>query len=71
MTKELKTIVNRVKAPTPCWFKKLRNIGIAVGAVGAVLLSAPVALPAGVVTVAGYMAVAGGIMGAVSQKAVK
>ncbi len=68
MTKELKTIVNRVKAPTPCWFKKLRNIGIAVGAV---LLSAPVALPAGVVTVAGYMAVAGGIMGAVSQTAVK
>ena len=46
-------------------------VPLAGGAVGAVLLSAPVALPAGVVTVAGYMAVAGGIMGAVSQTAVK
>lgn len=71
MTKEIQTIVKRVKAPTPCWFKKLRNIGLTVGAVGAVLLSAPISLPSSVLLVAGYMTIAGGVMGAVSQTAVK
>lgn len=71
MTKEIQTIVKRVKAPTPSWFKKLRNIGLTVGAVGAVLLSAPISLPSSVLLVAGYMTIAGGVMGAVSQTAVK
>ena len=71
MTKEIKTVVNRVVAPTPVWFKRLRNIGIAMGAIGAVILSAPVSFPSAIITAAGYLAVAGGIMSAVSQTAVK
>ena len=60
-------IIKRAQAPTPKFFKLLRTIGIAMLAVSGVLLTAPVALPAAVVTVAGYTAVAGGVLSAVSQ----
>ena len=63
-------IVQRVKAPTPTFFKTLRTIGLALATVGGVLLAAPVALPAAVISVAGYAALAGGVMTAVSQTAV-
>jgi uncharacterized membrane protein HdeD (DUF308 family) len=48
----------------------LRNIGLALAAAGGALLTAPIALPVAVVTVAGYLAVAGGVITAVSQTAV-
>jgi uncharacterized membrane protein HdeD (DUF308 family) len=48
----------------------LRNIGLALAAAGGALLAAPVALPAVIITVAGYVTVAGGVMTAVSQSAV-
>ena len=60
-------IIKRVKAPTPNFFRKLRNMGMAVAAVSGVLLTAPVALPAVLVKLAGYLAVAGGIASAISQ----
>ena len=60
-------IIERAQAPTPKFFKLLRTIGIALLAVSGVLLTAPVTLPAVVVTVAGYTAVAGGVLSAVSQ----
>lgn len=60
-------IIERAQAPTPKFFKLLRTIGIALLAVSGVLLTAPVALPAAVVTVTGYTAVAGGVLSAVSQ----
>lgn len=60
-------IIERAQAPTPKFFKLLRTIGIALLAVSGVLLTAPVALPAAVMTVAGYTAVAGGVLSAVSQ----
>lgn len=60
-------IIDRAQAPTPKFFKLLRTIGITLLAVSGVLLTAPVALPAAVVTVAGYTAVAGGVLSAVSQ----
>lgn len=63
-------LIDRAKAPTPKFFKVLRNIGLTLAAAGGVLLAAPVALPAGIVTVAGYLTVAGGVMTAVSQTAV-
>ncbi len=63
----MNTIVNRATAPTPKFFKVLRTIGLALAAVGGVILTAPVALPAIVVTVGSYIAVAGGILSAVSQ----
>lgn len=63
-------VVQRVKAPTPKFFKVLRTIGLSLAAVSAALIAAPVALPAAVVTVAGYIAVAGTVVTAVSQTAV-
>ena len=60
-------IINRAKAPTPKFFKVLRNIGLALAAVGGTILASPVALPVAVVSVGGYIAIAGGLISAVSQ----
>lgn len=60
-------VVERAQAPTPKFFKMLRNIGIIVATIGGVILTAPVALPAAIVTVGGYLAVAGGVISAISQ----
>jgi hypothetical protein len=64
-------ITERVRSKTPSFFKKIRNIGIAVAAIGTTILTAPVALPAVVIKIAGYLAVAGTVAGGVSQTAVK
>lgn len=63
----MKNIVNRAQAPTPKFFKVLRNIGLVLLSVSGVIASAPVSLPTIVVTVSGYAAVAGDIISAVSQ----
>ena len=60
-------VIKRAKAPTPKFFKVLRNIGLALAAVGGTILTAPVALPVVLVSIGGYIAVAGGIISAVSQ----
>ncbi|MFV5689519.1 hypothetical protein ACM55M_12935 [Flavobacterium sp. ZT3R25] len=60
-------IVKRAKAPTPKFFKVLRNIGLALAAVGGTILAAPVALPIVISSIGGYLAVAGGVLSAVSQ----
>lgn len=61
------TIKQRLKEPTPRFFKKVRNIGLALAAVSTAILTAPIALPAMVLHIAGYLAVAGGVATAVSQ----
>ena len=63
-------IVERIKAPTPKFFKILRSIGLALLAISGTIVAAPLVLPVTVVTVAGYMAVAGGVISAVSQMTV-
>jgi uncharacterized membrane protein HdeD (DUF308 family) len=60
-------IRDRIKAPTPKFFKVLRNIGLALAAIGGTLVASPIALPVVLTTVGGYMAVAGGVVSAVSQ----
>lgn len=60
-------IVERAKAPTPKFFKILRAVGLALLAISGSVIAAPVVLPVTVVTVAGYLAVAGGVISAVSQ----
>lgn len=67
----MKQIFQRVNAPTPKFFKKLRNIGIAVAAIAGTIITAPIALPAVVIKVAGYLVVAGGVLGGASQTAVE
>ena len=60
-------ILERVNAPTPDFFKKLRNIGLLLAAISAAIIASPVALPAALVSVASYLAVAGTVVSAVSQ----
>lgn len=64
-------VVERAKAPTPKFFKVLRTVGLALLAVSGAVLTAPVALPAIVTTIGGYVAVAGGVATAVSQLAIE
>ena len=63
-------LIERAKAPTPKFFRVLRSIGLAMLAISGSVVAAPVALPAAVLTVAGYMAVTGGVISAVSQMTV-
>ncbi len=60
-------IVERAKSPTPVFFKRIRNISLTLTAIAGVILTAPISLPAAIVTGAGYIAVAGSIASAVSQ----
>ena len=66
----MKKIVERIQEPTPKFFKKIRNIGLMLTAISGVIATAPISLPVVLVTVAGYLAVAGGIASAISQTAV-
>ena len=60
-------LMERLKAPTPDFFQKLRTIGIVVGVVGGALATAPVSLPAGIVALSGYLITAGTIITTISQ----
>ncbi len=60
-------LIERAKAPTPKFFRILRTIGLALLAISGSVIAAPVVLPTVVVTIAGYAAVAGGVLSAVSQ----
>lgn len=63
-------LIERIGSPTPKFFKKLRNIGLILAAVSGTIIAAPIALPAVVIQVAGYLAVASSVASAVSQTAV-
>lgn len=64
-------LIERVSAPTPKWFKIIRTIGITLTAVGGAILAAPMAIPATIVTVAGYVMLGGTIATAVAQTAMQ
>lgn len=64
-------IIERVKAPTPKFFRVLRTLGLSLAAASAAMLAAPIALPAALITAAGYVALAGTVVTAVSQTAVE
>ena len=63
-------IQERLKRPTPRFFRKMRNIGITLAATGGAILAAPIALPAALISVAGYLTVAGTVATTVSQTVV-
>lgn len=71
MEKKEMSLVERLTAPTSKFFKTIRNIGLCLAAVGGAIMAAPVTLPAAIVTVAGYLTVAGGVMTAVAQSTVE
>lgn len=63
-------VVERMKAPTPRFFRVIRNVGVVLGAVGTTILTAGTALPVVVTTAAGYMITVGAVAAAVSQTTV-
>ncbi len=65
------SVLQRAAAPTPKFFQKLKVIGITLAAVSGALLTAPIALPAIITTIASYLAVASTVATAISQVAVE
>jgi hypothetical protein len=65
------SVLERAAAPTPHFFRLLKIIGLTLAAASGTLLAAPIALPAIVSTIAGYVAVAGTVVSAVSQVTVE
>lgn len=64
-------LVKRWKAETPDFWKKVQTIGITIGAVGGVIVSAPVVLPAALITIGGYMVAVGSVAAVLSKLTVK
>ncbi|GGK57370.1 MULTISPECIES: hypothetical protein [Flavobacteriaceae] len=60
-------ITERYKRKTPSFFRKLRNIGIALATTGGVIIAAPISVPTVVITIATYLTVAGTVATAISQ----
>ena len=67
----IKTFAERCKADTPPFFKKIRLVGVTLAAAGGILVATPIAIPAELVTIGGYLVVAGSVAIAVSQAAVQ
>lgn len=70
MAKSNLTLVQRLTAPTPKIFKIFRTVGLTLAAMGGAIIAAP-AMPVILVTIAGYLTVAGTVITAVSQVAVE
>ena len=60
-------IIDRLKAPTPKFFRVLRNVGLGLAAAGGVLVASPIAIPTILVTIGGYLIVGGSVATAISQ----
>lgn len=67
----MKTLKDRWSAKTPTFWKKVQRIGLVAGALGTAIVAAPVALPAAIVTVSGYLIAVGGVTAALSQLTVE
>lgn len=60
-------VVERLTEPTPKFWKKVRKIGLVLAGVSTAILTAPIALPATIVTIAGYLATAGTVTTILAQ----
>ena len=63
------TMMERIEAPTPSFFRKVRKIGLVLTAISGALLAAPVSLPPLLTAIAAYLGVAGTVATAISQTA--
>lgn len=57
----------RWSAKTPKFWKKIQKIGIALGVIGGTIIALPVALPAAIITGAGYLLAVGTATATLSQ----
>jgi hypothetical protein len=60
-------IIERFKAPTPNFWKRVQRIGITIGSLGAILIAPPIGLS----VVGGYLITAGSVIGVLSQLTVE
>lgn len=60
-------VKQRFLAPTPKFWKKVQKLGLALTAVGTFVATAPISLPATIITLGGYAAFGGGLIAAMSQ----
>jgi hypothetical protein len=67
----MKELKGRWKARTPRFWKKVQRVAIVLGAAAAMIVAAPIALPAAVITVAGYVVTAGTVAATLSQLTVE
>jgi hypothetical protein len=67
---KLNSFFDRCAQPTPPFFQKMRKVGLMVAAAGTALIAEPVALPAAVLAIGGYLIVGGAVASAVSQAAI-
>jgi len=64
------SLMERVKAPTPKWFRYIRNAGIMLTAVSTAIATMGIGLPPIMITISTYCAVGGAVATAVAQTAV-
>ncbi|BAV07749.1 hypothetical protein SAMN05421788_10399 [Filimonas lacunae] len=68
---KLSSIIARIKAPTPAFFKKVRLIGLALIAMGFILLGIHSTLPDIATRIGGYLVTTGCTISGVSQTTVE
>jgi hypothetical protein len=67
MRKTAAEFAERLTEPTPKFWRKIRNIAITLGTIGGIIVAAPIALPAAIITVGGYLATAGTVATVLAQ----
>lgn len=67
----MRDLINRWNAKTPGFWKKVQKVGLTAGALGAAIVAAPIALPAALVTVGGYLIAVGTVTATLSQLTVE
>lgn len=60
-------LIKRIKAPTPKFWRKVRNTCGTVAAIAGLVLTAPVSLPATAITALTYIAVVAGTIAGTAQ----
>jgi hypothetical protein len=73
--KKIKTTATELKTrwsgKTPTFWKKVQRIGVIASAIGGVIVAAPIALPAALVTLSGYLLLAGSVTATLAQLTVE
>lgn len=65
------TIKDRIRKKSPRLFRRITNFCVTLGVIGGVIVTAPVSLPIGVITIGGYLVTAGLIGASVSKLTVE
>jgi lipopolysaccharide/colanic/teichoic acid biosynthesis glycosyltransferase len=62
---------SRWQGNTPSFWKKVQRIGIIAGSIGGVIVASPIALPVALVTLSGYLLLAGSVTATLAQLTVE